>query len=239
MKKIFLISILYIAFINCSDNTNNSSPSFDVSPIIGKWQYAEELDYNPPGPYLITNGPTIDLNSEGTFISTEITNYPNGTYTISADSIITLKYISNSDNYIKQKKIIFYSADEMILDNDYLGSGACVEGCAERYSRINQMQLRLNGSWENTGYYDDVVNPENPELENYYPIPNGVTITYSSTTYSSTYLNNPHENGSFSVSNDSILKHNNIVIGKITLLNETELIVVHPTELGGARYTKI
>ncbi|HOD11235.1 MAG TPA: hypothetical protein PKH91_10865 [Flavobacterium sp.] len=111
--------------------------------------------------------------------------------------------------------------------------------CSESNDEINPMQLRLNGSWENAGYYDDLVNPENPELENYYPIPNGVTITYFSTTYSSTYLNNPHEEGTFSVSNDSILKHNNIVIGKITLLNETDLIVIYPTELGGVRYTKI
>ena len=111
--------------------------------------------------------------------------------------------------------------------------------CSESNDEINQMQSKLNGSWENTGYYDDVVNPENPELENYYPIPNGITITYSTTTYSSTYLNNLYENGSFSVSNDSILRHNNLVIGKITLLNETDLIVIYPTELGGVRYTKI
>ena len=111
--------------------------------------------------------------------------------------------------------------------------------CSESNDEINSMQLRLNGSWENTGYYDDVVNQENPELENYYPLPNGVTITNSSTTYSSTYLNNPHENGTFNVTNDSILKHNSTVIGKIIVLSETELIVVHPSQLAGFRYSKI
>lgn len=136
MKKIILISLLAFTLADCTGNdSENTDPQFDVSPILGKWQYVEELDYNPPGPYLITNGPIIDLNPDGTFTSNEIANYPNGTYTVSIDSIITLKYVSNTDIYIKKKKIRFYSDDELILDNDYQSTGQCTEGCAERYSR--------------------------------------------------------------------------------------------------------
>jgi len=137
MKKVILISILFLTFINCSENSKTESLTFNISRILGKWQYVEELDYNPPGPYLITNGPIIDLNSDGTFTSNEIINYPNGIYTVSLDSIITLTYLSNASNYIiKQKKINFFSNTQLILDNDYSGSGGCVEGCAERYEKI-------------------------------------------------------------------------------------------------------
>lgn len=111
--------------------------------------------------------------------------------------------------------------------------------CSDNNDEINSLQLKLNGTWENTGYYDDVVNPDNPDLGGYYPIPNGITITYSSTTFSSTYLNEPFEEGTFNVSEDSILKHNSSVIGKIKILNESELIVVNLSQFGGVRYTKI
>jgi hypothetical protein len=137
MKKIILIAMLFLTFINCSDNSNNNkTTAFNVSSIKGKWQYVEELDYNPPGPYLITDGPTIELYSNGTFISNEIANYPNGTFTVSTDSVITLSYQSNVDTYIKLKKITSISNTGLILDNDYSGSGACTEGCAERYEKI-------------------------------------------------------------------------------------------------------
>ncbi len=137
MKKVIILCLLIITSINCSDNSSISTPSFNVSPILGKWQYVEELDYNPPGPYLITNGPIIDLNSDGTFTSNELTNYSGGTFTVSMDSIISLKYISNTNTYTKLKKINLYNDNKLILDNDYLGTGGCVEGCAERYSRVN------------------------------------------------------------------------------------------------------
>ena len=141
MKKIFLISILSLSFINCSDNAKEENtpitPStFDVSKIRGNWQYVEELDYNPPGPYLITDGPILHLKADGTFTSTQNPNYSNGLYTVSSDSIITLNYISDSDIYIKKKKINYLTTNEIILDNDYLWSGVCTEGCAERYSRV-------------------------------------------------------------------------------------------------------
>lgn len=110
--------------------------------------------------------------------------------------------------------------------------------CSENNENINSLQLKLNGTWENTGYFDDVVNPDNPDLEGYYPIPNGVTITYSSTTFSSTYFNEPYEEGTFKVSKDSVLRHNSSVVGKIKVLTESELIIINLSQLGGVRYIK-
>lgn len=104
---------------------------------------------------------------------------------------------------------------------------------------INPIQLKLKGSWENAGYYDDVVNPESPENDNYYPSPNGVTISYNSETYSSTYFGNPYQNGNFSVSNDSILNHDSDVIGKIITLNNSELIIRNMSQLGGIRFIRV
>ena len=78
----------------------------------------------------------MHLKADGTFTSTQSSEYPHGIYTISSDSIITLNYFSESDIYIQKKKINYYTTNEIILDNDYLWSGACAEGCAERYSRL-------------------------------------------------------------------------------------------------------
>lgn len=137
MKNIILIVVTTLMFISCSDNSNNNeSPIFNLSSIEGKWQYVELLDYNPPGPYLVTDGPIIEFNSDGTFTSNEISNYPNGTFTVATDSVITLTYQSNTDIFVKLKKITFFSNTGLVLDNDYSGSGACTEGCAERYEKI-------------------------------------------------------------------------------------------------------
>lgn len=140
MKKIILILVSITTFISCTKNdTEEIIKNTIPKELIGKWQYVEELDYNPPGPYLITNGIIINLKADGTFNSTlyDNSNNINGTYTISTDSIITYNNEINNIIQIKKQKLSSYSANELILDNDYLGSGACTEGCAERYSKLN------------------------------------------------------------------------------------------------------
>ncbi|WP_298397887.1 hypothetical protein [Flavobacterium sp.] len=137
MKKITTFTILFLAIISCTDNSTVASPTFNVTPILGKWQYSERLDYNPPGPYLIANGPIIDLKSDGTFTSNELTNYNGGTYTVSIDSILSLTYISSTSSYTWKKKIYQIDSNELFLDLDYLGTGSCTEGCAERYTKVN------------------------------------------------------------------------------------------------------
>ena len=135
MKKIFLPLLLFIVLISCSED--KKSELFDLKPILGKWQYVETLDYNPPGPYIITDGPIIEFKSDGSFTSNQNVNFPGGTYTVSTDSIISFNFISNIENSINKKKIILNSDNELILDNDYSGSGACTEGCGERYEKRN------------------------------------------------------------------------------------------------------
>lgn len=144
MKKIILIPVLLFVLIGCTKSTNEEiSNNLNIVAILGKWQLIENLDYNPPGPYIITNGPIIEINADGTFISNEFTGYPNGTYTFSAENIIDLKYLSNTDFFIKQKKIKSYTSTELILDNDLSPNGVigCTEGCAERYSKVNVVTL--------------------------------------------------------------------------------------------------
>lgn len=137
MKKITFIPILTLFLLNCSDN-NNQLTSFDITPILGKWQYVEYLDYDPPGPYLIDNGPIIELKADGTFVSPEVPNYPNGTFSVSSDSIITFTSQVNATTFTKKQKINIYSETEMILDNDLSPPGqiGCIEGCAERYTKV-------------------------------------------------------------------------------------------------------
>ena len=101
----------------------------------------------------------------------------------------------------------------------------------------NPLQLKLLGTWENAGYYDDVENPNTNS--NYYPSPNGVTITFNLNSYSSTYLGNPYENGLYSISNDSILSYDGLIQGKISVLNNEVLEIVNQQQLGGIRYEKV
>ncbi|MFY7741939.1 MAG: hypothetical protein ACOVQR_04780 [Flavobacterium sp.] len=138
MKKIIFIPILTLFLLNCSDN-NNQLTSFDITPILGKWEYVEYLGYDPPGPYLIDNGPIIELKADGTFVSPEVPNYPNGTFSVSSDSIITFTSRLNATTYSKKQIINFYSETEMILDIDLSPPGqiGCIEGCAERYAKVD------------------------------------------------------------------------------------------------------
>lgn len=137
-KMYVFFSLIVLLFVGCSDNNDNSE-TFDLTPILGKWQYVEYLNFEPPGPYLIDNGPIIELKSDGTFISPEVPNFPNGTFSVSSDSIITFTAQLNSETYIKKQKISFNSETEMILDYDLSPPDqiGCVEGCAERYSKVD------------------------------------------------------------------------------------------------------
>jgi hypothetical protein len=105
---------------------------------------------------------------------------------------------------------------------------------------LTPASLNISGIWKNVGYYDDVVNPNgtNP-FDNFYPNPNGITITFNSNnTYSSTYLGNPHQNGLYSISTDSILSQDGEVKGKITKIDNSELIISDLSLLGGVKYVK-
>lgn len=137
-KMYVFFNLIVLLFVSCSDNNDNSE-TFDLTPILGKWQYVEYLNFEPPGPYLIDNGPIIELKSDGTFISPEVPNFPNGTFSVSSDSIITFTAQLNSETYIKKQKISFNSETEMILDYDLSPPDqiGCVEGCAERYSKVD------------------------------------------------------------------------------------------------------
>lgn len=137
-KMYVFFNLIVLLFVSCSDNNDNSE-TFDLTPVLGKWQYVEYLNFEPPGPYLIDNGPIIELKSDGTFISPEVPNFPNGTFSVSSDSIITFTAQLNSETYIKKQKISFNSETEMILDYDLSPPDqiGCVEGCAERYSKID------------------------------------------------------------------------------------------------------
>lgn len=125
--------------MSCSRNEDNSK-SFDTSRILGKWQYVEALAFdpdNPDGPNLITDGPITDFKSDGTFNTSNTPYATNGTYTVSNDSILELNYSPGNSSDYYYKKITVITNNNLILDNDYTSSGACTEGCAERYSKIN------------------------------------------------------------------------------------------------------
>lgn len=112
--------------------------------------------------------------------------------------------------------------------------------CSENSENKNtnpELKAKLIGTWENEGYYDDVANPDTPD--GFYPIPNGISTTYTNETFNSTLSGNPHESGTYTISSDSLLSHNNELIGKIYLLDNSKLIITIPSGYGAIRYIKI
>jgi len=139
MKKILLLPILFLVLVSCSkSNVEEQATNTNLQAIVGKWQLVEDLDYNPPGPYVITNGPIIDIKADGTFTSNQYPAYSGGTYSFSSNNIIDLTYTSTtSANYILRQKIQSITANELILSGDLSTDGSgCIEGCAGRYSKI-------------------------------------------------------------------------------------------------------
>ena len=138
MKKLLLIPIILLVILSCSKSDNNGVLDYtNNNPnLIGKWQYKEFLGVNIGcvgcGPYLITNGYTINFNNNGTFTSTELTDYPSGTFIVAASNQVTLTYISATlPTIVKVKEILKLSTDEVVLNP----IPTCFEGCAERYEK--------------------------------------------------------------------------------------------------------
>jgi len=127
----------------------------------------------------------------------------------------------------------------VIITSLLIALASCSKSSTEE-AVVTPPSLNITGVWKNIGYYDDVVNPNgtNPS-DNFYPIPNGITTTFYSNTYSSTYLGNPYQNGIYSISNDSILSQDGTVKGKIAKLTSSELIINNLSDLGGVKYVKI
>ncbi|WP_395044109.1 hypothetical protein [Flavobacterium sp.] len=113
-------------------------------------------------------------------------------------------------------------------------------GCSENNETNNtnpKLQSKLIGTWVNEGYYDDVATDENPD--GFYPIPNGISTTYTNETFNSTLFGNPHDSGTYTISNDSLLSQNNELIGKIYSIDNSKLIITIPSGYGAIRYGKI
>lgn len=113
-------------------------------------------------------------------------------------------------------------------------------GCSDNKddkSEINELEKKLKGIWTHEGYYADVATDENPD--GFFPEPSGVTIRYFTETFSSTYLGNPLKNGNYNVSNDSLLTHDDEIVGKIVQINDSKLIVRDLSGYGASRYGKI
>ena len=99
------------------------------------------------------------------------------------------------------------------------------------------LQSKLIGTWQNDGYYDDVATDENPD--GFYPISDGIITTYTDVTFNSTISGNPYESGTYTISTDSLLTHNNELIGKIYLIDNSYLRITIPSGYGAGRYIKI
>lgn len=139
MKKISLIIVLVALTISCSKSNNDEKAlNPNIAAIQGKWQLVENLDYNPPGPYIITNGYILDIKADGTFTSNQSAIYPSGTYSFSTNDIVDFAYTSTTAaNYVSRLKIKSFTANELILSEDLSPDGqGCIEGCAGRFSKI-------------------------------------------------------------------------------------------------------
>jgi hypothetical protein len=118
---------------------------------------------------------------------------------------------------------------------------ACSSNDEDKIQENALLKEKLMGTWKYDGYYEDVPNP-NPvqsEAENFYSASNDEEITYYTDTFAVSILNEPTYSGNYTISNDSLLSHNNETLGKIFSINETRLIISHLSGYSAARYSKV
>jgi hypothetical protein len=142
MKKIILIVATILIVISCSNNDNRDTNSLNEK-LKGSWKFVGFYNYfdidqvdNPHIEYY-ENGDSLYFNSNNTFYkSGEI--YYNGTYTISADSVLTMIYTTGPNNPFTTKVKIVKLTDSLFDStctiDDNIGFCPCD---ATRYIKIN------------------------------------------------------------------------------------------------------
>jgi hypothetical protein len=100
-----------------------------------------------------------------------------------------------------------------------------------------ELKSKLVGNWKYIGYFGDVADDEHPD--GFYPTTDEISTIYTNATFITTLSGNPVENGNYTISNDSLLKHNNVLIGKIASIDNSRLIVSTPEGYSALSYEKV
>lgn len=132
MKKIILITGILITIVSCSSDNDNKSNNFIKDKLTGSWKlvgYYDDIDNDPitgTNYHLVENGDVYKFSSDGTFdnIGDEIN--PDGTFSVSIDSVLTRNFNSNSlnPNVIFNDKI-YILTDETLQFSCYQDGAMC------------------------------------------------------------------------------------------------------------------
>ena len=108
MKKILLTIIISLTLLGCSKNEENTTlvpvnKNKMKEVLIGTWKligYYDDIEDPETGTnyYLVENGDVYKFSSNGNFDNVGDDINPDGTYSVSLDSLLTRNYNSNSLN---------------------------------------------------------------------------------------------------------------------------------------------
>jgi hypothetical protein len=146
MKKILLTIIISLTLLGCSKNEENTTPvptnkNKMKEVLIGTWKligYYDDIEDPETGSnyHLIENGDIYKFSSNGNFDNVGDDINPDGTYSVSLDSVLTRNYNSNSLN-----PNITLNHKVFKLTNKYMEfypvSGVGTSGWLERYEKVN------------------------------------------------------------------------------------------------------
>jgi Lipocalin-like domain len=136
MKNLFIIPLVMLLFLSCSNSSDDETPTQEIT-LIGKWQLIE-IKYSNGGaspPWSsILGGYELTLNSNNTFTSTQLTGSgcTIGTYSV-LNNKITLNYACGGGTTItKEFSQLSLTKSELVIKDD-----SCFEECADKLKRIN------------------------------------------------------------------------------------------------------
>ncbi|WP_395044544.1 hypothetical protein [Flavobacterium sp.] len=144
MKKIILLLTTLLTIISCSINNDNKATNSLQDELVGSWKFVGFYNYfdidqadNPHIEYY-NNGNILHFNSNNTFEEVGEINY-NGTYTITADSVLTRFYNASEQNNSFTNEVKIVKLNDSIFDftctkEDNIGLCPCD---ANRHIKIN------------------------------------------------------------------------------------------------------
>lgn len=146
MKKIILILTSLIAVLGCSSNDESSNIVETPENLIGSWKIMGyyttiDLDAQPPTDnfHLIDDINEITFNTNNTFSQIVGSANHHGTYNVSYDNVLTLKYKQNVPNKSNYESVEISLLNETTLETKLNPDGFCGTDAVVgyKYNKIN------------------------------------------------------------------------------------------------------
>ena len=135
MKKIVLFLIVTLSLISCTSSSENETTNLIPKELLGTWKligYYDDIGDDPvtgSNYHLVENGDVYKFNSDSSFDNVGDEINPDGTFSVSADNVLTRNFNSNSLNpnmvfndkiFILTSEILEYGCNQdNILCNTY------------------------------------------------------------------------------------------------------------------------